>query len=706
MEFKRAEGLDTNDPTPWLYSALLKQSQSEINDAVTNLEKSIELNGNRAVYRSQLLLDEDQAVRSANLATAYLDDGMTDVSVDEAGKAVNDDYANYSAHLFLANSYNALRDPNLINLRYESATFSEYLLANLLSPVGGSKLSSFISQQEYSKLFEQEGAGFSLETAYLSSGDWQQQASLYGWQKNTGYAVDLYYRSQNGERVNNDVQQLSVSAELKQQLSLRDSIYLQAIFSGSDSGDLAQYYNQGSADPNLRVNDHQLPNLFLVYNHEWSPGIQTLLLVSRLTDKYSLTTANVTSIPGVIRDGSGVITNTVDAAGYGSSHISALQVDSDFAAYSAELQQIAQLSQHTLIAGARYQNGSVKTSSKETRHNVNPPYGGNFGDFIAAQTGTSALTRLNFYGYDQWNIFDPIWLTVGLSYDVLRYPINVDLPPISNTEQTTSQISPKAGFVWTPAAGSTFRGAYTRSLGGLFYDGSVRLEPVQVAGFNQAYRSLIPESIVGAIPGSKFQTFDLSLEQKFKSRTYLVAQLELLQSDAQQDVGAFNYDLSGNSDATPTQLDQKLRYEEKSLILSANQLVGRDWALGAHYKLSYADLKTDYPDVSETVFPDTHVSALLHTLDFDAIFNHPNGFFAEAQALWRGQTNYHDDSGLPGDNFWQFNIFAGWRFAHRRAELSAGLLNLTGQDYHLNPLNLYQELPRERTLEVSFKLNF
>jgi hypothetical protein len=34
------------------------------------------------------------------------------------------------------------------------------------------------------------------------------------------------------------------------------------------------------------------------------------------------------------------------------------------------------------------------------------------------------------------------------------------------------------------------------------------------------------------------------------------------------------------------------------------------------------------------------------------------------------------------------------------------LLNLTDRDYHLNPLNLYSELPRERTLAASFKFNF
>lgn len=707
-ELRLAAQLDPRDPTPWLYAALLEQSQNRINEAVGSLEESIELNDNRAVYRSQLLLDEDRAVRSANLASVYNDDGMTEISVDEASKAVVDDYGNYSAHLFLANSYNELRDPNLTNLRYETATFSEYLVANLLAPVGGTPLSSFVSQQDYSRLFAQEGPHFSSQTTYTSRGEWLQEATLYGWQGNTGYAVDTYYRSSDGDRINDGIDQWAVSAELKQQLTPNDSAYVEADFSHLDSGDVRQYYDQSSADPNLRVSDHQIPNLFLGYNHEWSPGMQTLLLAGRLEDNYSLSDANVTSIPGVVRGSSGNITNTVDGVfGGGAGTINDLQFRSTFEAYSVELQQVAQLGQHTLIGGARYQDGTTHTSTEEAKNAGFPPYffPPSFTEDFGTQSASGDLRRWNIYGYDQWQMFDPFWLTGGLTYDQLHYPINVNAPPISSEERTTSRISPKAGFVWTPADGTTFRGAYTRSLGGLFYDGSVRLEPVQVAGFVQAYRSLIPDSVEGSIAGSKFQTFDLAWEQKFKSRTYVTLGLELLQSRASQDIGAFNFDVF-TADVTPTQLPQNLKYQEESLTLSVNQIVGPDWEFGAHYEVSDADLRVDFPGQSPAVFPDTHDSALLHTLDLDAIFNHPSGLFAEGQVLWRGQSNFDDDSDLMGDNFWQFNLYGGYRFAHRRVELTAGLLNLTGQNYRLNPLNLYRELPRERTLEVSLTMNF
>src|SRR5262249_5919891 len=149
-ELELAKKLDANDPSSWLYSALLNQQRNQINDAIRNLEKSESLNDNRSVYRSQLLLDQDEAVRAANLATMYRDAGMDDVSIREAARAVNYDYANYSAHHFLADSYDAMRDPNDINLRYETPAESEYLVANLLAPVSAGTLSPTISQGEYS----------------------------------------------------------------------------------------------------------------------------------------------------------------------------------------------------------------------------------------------------------------------------------------------------------------------------------------------------------------------------------------------------------------------------------------------------------------------------------------------------------------------------------------------------------------------------
>src|SRR6185436_15983047 len=169
-ELRLAQKLDPSDPTSWLYMALLREQQNEVNEAVRALERSKELNDQRSLFRSRLLLDQDQAVRSANLAVIYRDAGMLDYSAQEAARAVNSDYANASAHLFLAESYDALRDPKLINLRYESPAFSELLIADLLSPATVGTFSPNVSQQEYSRLFEGNRFGLFSSTEYLSSG--------------------------------------------------------------------------------------------------------------------------------------------------------------------------------------------------------------------------------------------------------------------------------------------------------------------------------------------------------------------------------------------------------------------------------------------------------------------------------------------------------------------------------------------------------
>jgi len=86
--------------------------------------------------------------------------------------------------------------------------------------------------------------------------------------------------------------------------------------------------------------------------------------------------------------------------------------------------------------------------------------------------------------------------------------------------------------------------------------------------------------------------------------------------------------------------------------------------------------------------------------------NHPSGCFARAEALWNVQSNRGYLVDRPGDDFWQFNSYVGYRFLRRRAEIRVGLLNLTDRNYRLNPLNLHAELPRERTLTVSLKFDF
>jgi hypothetical protein len=247
-------------------------------------------------------------------------------------------------------------------------------------------------------------------------------------------------------------------------------------------------------------------------------------------------------------------------------------------------------------------------------------------------------------------------------------------------------------------------------------DQSYQIEPTQVAGFIQTFRSIIPESVVGANAGAKFETYNLSLEQRFCTGTYLGLSGHILNSDIDRVVGAFDSNPMFPS-AIPSGLREHLDYTEETVGVTANQLIGNEWALGGSYNLSRATLSDVFPSVVSapppiffgnpaTFAPQQHNEGILNTLDLFAIYNHPCGFFAEGEALWYRQHNIGYSGTEPGDDFWQFNVFGGYRFPRRRAQVTLGVLNLAGQDYRLNPLNLYNELPRERTLAVQFSFNF
>jgi hypothetical protein len=245
----------------------------------------------------------------------------------------------------------------------------------------------------------------------------------------------------------------------------------------------------------------------------------------------------------------------------------------------------------------------------------------------------------------------------------------------------------------------------------VLFDQSVRLEPTQVAGFNQAFRSLIPESVVGLVPGTRFETFGVGLDHAFASRTYAGVEAEWLQSSGSRVVGVLtnSMDFLPISDGAGS-TRQDLDYDELSVRLTAHQLIGAEWSLGVRYEVSEADLDSRFPEIPGTAANveqiDRATEGVLHQLDLQADYSHRCGFFSRAWATWRVQHNrgYYVD--MPGDNFWQFHLMAGYRWPRRLAELRVALLNLTDQDYELNPLNLHRELPRERTLSVALRLNF
>ena len=202
-------------------------------------------------------------------------------------------------------------------------------------------------------------------------------------------------------------------------------------------------------------------------------------------------------------------------------------------------------------------------------------------------------------------------------------------------------------------------------------------------------------------------TKDISLEQKFRTHTYIGVTGEILQSTVRPQVGTFYR--QDNTPATPSQERENLDYHEYSVFATINQLLGRDWSLGARYGWSESQLTDGFPGLRGVPFSpelDTEQTSVLQQADLFAVFNHPCGAFARFDAQWYDQSNQSATSNLPGDDFYQLNFLVGYRSRGDRVEVTVGILNLTGSDYHLNPLTPYNDLSRTREVFVRLGLHF
>jgi hypothetical protein len=242
-------------------------------------------------------------------------------------------------------------------------------------------------------------------------------------------------------------------------------------------------------------------------------------------------------------------------------------------------------------------------------------------------------------------------------------------------------------------------------------DQSYQIEPSDVAGFIQSFRSIIPESVSAESPGAEFETWGISLEEKLPTRTYLALDGQLLNSKAPQIAGAFDVNSSVSSQAIASGIGENVDYHEKSLQLTGYQLLGEGWSIGTQYRITESSLFNDFPGVPASALlinfqASQRTEATLQQAELFAIYNDPRGFFFRAEALWNGQNSAGYTPSLASDDFWQLNAYIGYRFLHRRLELRAGLLNILNQDYNLNPLNPHEEFPHERTFAFRLRANF
>ena len=266
-QFAIAKQLDPNDPTPYLYDAIRLQSENRPIEALRDLEKSIQLNDNRAVYRSRELLDEDRATRGTSLARIYNDLGFAQLGINEATKSLGYDPSSAAAHRFLSDVY-------AIRPRHEIARASELLQAQLLqdiniNPVQPSLVEADLNMitsggparpgfNEFTPLFERNTVQLNTSGLVGSHGTYADESVVSGIYNKVSISAGQFFSSTDGFRRNADSE--TTLYNLFAQAAVNPILNLQAEVRqrSNEQGDLlsnfsTEHYSESSGGASIKV---------------------------------------------------------------------------------------------------------------------------------------------------------------------------------------------------------------------------------------------------------------------------------------------------------------------------------------------------------------------------------------------------------------------------------------------------------------------
>ncbi|MGQ0456330.1 MAG: TonB-dependent receptor domain-containing protein [Hyphomicrobium sp.] len=429
-----ATRLDPLDPTPYLYSALRKQSVNRPVDALQDVLSSIELNDKRAVYRSREALDQDRAARGASLGRIYEDLGFAPLGINEASKSLALDPGNSAAHRFLSDIVFGER-------RREIARVSELFQAQMLQDLNINPVQPSLGEVNLGIATRGGPAkpGFNEFTPLFEANDFQFIASGIVGNRNTygaegvasvirdnvsASAGEFHYET-DGWRFNNDIRHDIQTAFV--QTAITPELNVQAEFRHreSEQGDLAFNFDPNSFNPFFKKSATD-DTARVGARYAISPSADVLL-------SYIHSDRDETQefFPGF-----GVTIQT--------------QTD------QVEAQYLRRGETWNVTAGGWH------TSQDERVE-----------DFAGASEAET--THLHGYFYSNIKFPTPVTWTFGLAADDFqREPIKI------------TEVSPKLGVRWDIADGFALRAAAFRWIKPAL-SANRTLEPTQVAGFSQVF---------------------------------------------------------------------------------------------------------------------------------------------------------------------------------------------------------------------------
>ncbi len=664
--FEAAKQLDPRDPTPYLYNAIRLQSVNQPVEGVQDLQKSIELNDDRAVYRSRFLLDEDLAARGTALGKIYNSIGFEQLGLNEGWKSLAHDPANYSAHRLLADSYLTLP-------RHEIARASELLQSQLLQSINTTPVQPQLAE---TNLFILAGAGPTTASLYeynpllvrdrlslLSSaviginGTLGDEVVLSGIEDRFSYSLGQFHYRTDGFRENNDLQHDIFN--LFAQVAVTPNFNLQAEFRRreTDQGDLRMNFNPENFSAYNRSNINQDTARLGMH---WAPSPQSDVLLSFIhTDrkgKFHFLNP-LKEVPGFppINYSSDVATNNKGT--------------------QAEAQYFFRTHEYNIITGISSYEIDVKqytlldfTPFPCLEPKLKPS---------CKSESTFSRERDNAYIYSNITYLSNLIWTIGLSYDAFQ-----------EGKFDSYEWNPKLGLQWNISDNARLRFAAFQTIKPALVVEQT-LEPTQIAGFNQFFDDT---------NGAKSKRYGIGFDSRLTENFY--AGIEVSYRHIKRPVLKLS--------------DLELNYfeNEKERLYSAYLywIPNHRWAIGAEYQLENfkrepkPNILVDGPTKLETM-----------TLPLTVQYFDPSGIFTKFEAIYVNQDikpGFKSSSNGDEENFFLLNAAIGYRFPKRQGIFSIETLNLLDKEFRFQDINFQNstvENPRfipDRLLLTRFTLNY
>jgi tetratricopeptide (TPR) repeat protein len=620
-QYETSKKLDPGDPTSYFYDAILKQTANRPVEALQDMQKAIELNDNRAVYRSRQLLDSDLAARSASVGRIYSDLGFQQLALVEGWKSVNTDPANFSAHRLLADSYSILP-------RHEIARVSELLQSQLLQPLNMTPIQPSLAEanlflisaggpaalsfNEFHPLFTRNGITFQTTGLAGENGTYAGEGVLSGIHNKASFSLGGFHFQSNGWRKNSDQDVAIGDGFLQVELSPKTSVQAEYRYRKMESGELRLRFAPDDFRPDRRHED-ETQSVRVGLSHVFTPNSR---LLGNFTYQHVNRGERSAPIPFDVID----------------------TLKGKDSAVGGELQYLFRSNRVNVVGGLGYFD--VDSAETQTFLLFLPP------DLIPvlSDIADTDARHTNLYLYSYTRLPAHVTLTLGASGDFLTR----DLPGA----RRRSQFNPKFGITWNPLPDTTVRASAFRTLKRTLITNQT-LEPTQVAGFNQFFDDF---------NATKAWRYGAAVDQKFPHDLY--GGVEYAFRDLEVPF------IASTDDGLA---ERRVDWREK-LLRFYLFWTPHDWlAVSAGYHWERFARDRDLADGAR------HVETNRVPLGISVF--HPSGFSASLKAIYTNQRGLFQRIGAVSfesgkDDFWTVDAAVNYRLPKRYGFITFGVSNL------------------------------